>query len=240
MYVAGIACDGLEAIEMIKTLMPDIVILDVIMPNLDGIGVLEKLLTLNVQPRPLFIMLSAIGQDIFIKKAISLGAEYYIVKPFDVYMLITRIRQIHSERQKNNTSGLYFSDILQVRTDKSAVPQSIEQSITDILHETGIPTHMSGYHYIREAVVYKVSNGRGFDSVTKVIYPKVAEKFNTTSQKVERAIRKAIDSAWERNGLTHFSALFGYSPALSRGKPTNSEFIALIADKIQVSKGKRA
>ncbi len=237
-HIAGIARDGLEAIDMIKSTFPDIVILDVIMPNLDGIGVLEKLLSLNIEPRPIFIMLSAIGQDVFIRKAISLGAEYYIVKPFDINVLITRIRQVYSERKKEKSKNLYFSNSSRNTSNKVSEKNDLEQSITAALLEAGILPHMSGYHYVREAILCKIKNSKEFCYITKTLYPEVAKKFNTTPQKVERAIRKAIDAAWSRIGSDKLNSVLGNNFSFIKGKPTNAEFIAAIADRVRISSRK--
>ena len=233
--VVGTAKDGLMAIEMIKSINPDVVVLDVIMPNIDGIGVLEKLETHKMDQKPIFIMLSAIGQDMFIQKAVSLGAEYYIIKPFDVEVLVTRIRQLYEEKfhsafsNRAVTKNNEFSnaEVLDRTYD-------IEVEVTNLMHDIGIPPHMAGYQYLREAIVLTVKNSKMFSSITKSLYPAVAEKFNTTSQKVERAIRNAIESAWSRGNLDTIDSLFGYTINIGKGKPTNSEFIAMVADKLRL------
>lgn len=238
MNVLGVAKDGIQALEMIPILEPDVVVLDIIMPNLDGIGVLERLSTINLKKKPLFIILSAIGQDIFIQKAIALGAEYYIVKPFSVDILISRIRQIYSER---------FSDLIvrnnilpkaaQVQDKKNPQLFDLEVEVTNLIRDVGIPPHMLGYQYLREAIMHTVVNDRMFGSVTRILYPSVATKFKTTPQKVERSIRNAIESAWDRGNPDSIDSLFGYTINYSKGKPTNSEFIAMMADKIRVNLG---
>lgn len=236
--VLGIARDGIEAYDMIVAMKPDIVVLDIIMPNLDGIGVLERLAEVNLERRPLFIVLTAIGQDIFIQKAISLGAEYYIVKPFDINVLITRIRQVyHDEKLSAFTQTSLAS---KVTLDNSRQPDqnlNIEIEVTNMMHEIGIPPHMSGYQFIREAIMMTIDNSKLFNSITKVLYPSVAEKYGSTPQKVERAIRNAIESAWERGNPDSVDTLFGYTVNYSKGKPTNSEFIAMIADKVRINIG---
>jgi two-component system, response regulator, stage 0 sporulation protein A len=243
--VVGVARDGIEAFDMIIDLAPDIVVLDIIMPNLDGIGVLEKLSTMQLKRKPLFIILTAIGQDIFIQKAISLGAEYYIVKPFDINVLVSRIRQIYNDEK---VTAFTQSKITQrVANETSKQPNqlkelnqinhslNLEMEVTNLMHEIGIPPHMSGYQYIREAIIMTVNNSKVFSSITRVLYPTVAEKFSSTPQKVERAIRNAIESAWERGNPDTVDALFGYTVNNAKGKPTNSEFIAMIADKVRMN-----
>jgi two-component system response regulator (stage 0 sporulation protein A) len=235
MYAAGLACDGVEAVEMIRLLKPDVVILDIVMPNLDGLGVLEQFQNTQMQKRPLFIVLSAIGQDTFIKKAILLGAEYYIIKPFDVSLLVSRIRQIYSE--KNNTmyssSNMGFSYIN--NKDKYSIDQdeSVEISVTKSLQRAGISPHMSGYKYLRTAILYAIENPDTLNSVTKVLYPYISQKYNSTPQKVERAMRNAIDKAWKESSFNLSQVLSGYGHKKSK-RPSNSEFIAVIVDRIRV------
>jgi len=236
--VVGVARDGIKAVEMIKQLSPDIVILDIIMPNLDGIGVLERMQKLQLEKKPLFIILSAIGQDIFVQRAIILGAEYYIVKPFDIDILISRIRQIHKD---NSRSALLYTKMF----SKSMLPNfrqkeqeiDLELEVTNLIHDVGIPPHMTGYQYIREAILQTVNNTKLFSSITKVLYPEVAKKFSTSPQKVERAIRNAIECAWVRGNQDSIDSMFGYTVNYSKGKPTNSEFIAMMADKLRIIAG---
>jgi two-component system, response regulator, stage 0 sporulation protein A len=234
--IVGVARDGVEAYDMIIELMPDVVVLDIIMPNLDGIGVLEKLSSIELKRRPLFIVLTAIGQDIFIQKAITLGAEYYIVKPFDINVLVSRIRQIYNDEKVSSFS--HNKVLTKVSAENVKQPNqsfNLEVEVTNMMHEIGIPPHMSGYQYIREAIMMTVNNSKIFSSITRVLYPAVAEKYSSSSQKVERAIRNAIESAWERGHPDSIDTLFGYTVNNSKGKPTNSEFIAMIADKVRIN-----
>jgi two-component system response regulator (stage 0 sporulation protein A) len=225
---------------MITSLAPDVVILDVIMPNLDGIGVLEKMSEVQMGRKPLYIMLSAIGQDIFIQNAIGLGAEYYIVKPFDIEVLISRIRQMYNERY----TTLFSRSSTPPRLTPSIAREpdqnhDLEVEVTDLMRDIGVPPHMAGYQYIREAVIQTVRNSKLFGSVTKVLYPAVANKFNTTPERVERAIRNAIESTWAKGNPDSIDALFGYTVNYNRGKPTNSEFIAMMADQVRVNMGRK-
>lgn len=232
LHVVGVARDGVEAIEMIKMLTPDVVILDIIMPNLDGLGVLEKFHSLKYKNKPQFIILSAISQDIFIRKAISLGAEYYIIKPFDASVLITRIRQIF--REKYSSCILNNKNILPSKYIGDSIGENnVEAVITDLLHKSGISPHMSGYKYLKEAVMYTTEHPEVMNSVTKILYPYIANKFDSTPQKVERAMRSAIARAWKKVDSNTISSLFGRRINLKK-KPSNSEFIALLADKIRV------
>jgi len=236
--VLGIANDGINAIEMIKSMMPDLVILDVIMPNLDGIGVLEKISEMGLKPRPLFIMLSAIGQDVFVHKAVSLGAEYYIIKPFSVDILAARIKQIYSEKHLSPFSDSKVAYKTSLKGNQRPKTQkSIESGVTDLMRAIGIPPHMLGYHYIREAVIQTINNKDFFISVTKVLYPGVAKKFKTSPQRVERAIRNAIESACLKLGPDHIASLLDFKSKNDKDKPTNSEFILLMADRVKSELG---
>jgi len=227
MHTAEVASDGLEAVELIDLLTPDVVILDMIMPNLDGIGVLERIANRREKPKPLFLVLSGIGLDTFIQKTIALGAEYYIIKPFDVDVLISRIRQVYNEK----SSALFSWPVLtkpQLPEKPRQVNNSLEIETTNLLRSIGIPPHLSGYHYIREAVIQAIRNPRCSISITRVLYPSIAEKFGTSSQKVERSIRNAIDNAWGRGTLQTIL------PPGTGEKPANLEFIAILADRIRI------
>ena len=240
--VLGTAADGFEAVKLIKELDPDIVLLDIVMPNLDGIGVLEKIQELGLKKKPLFVMLTAIGQDIFIQKAITLGAEYYLVKPFSVDILVSRVRQIYNEKNMSAFSDSNtINRIAAVRTvndEAGTLPEprtdrQLEAEVTNLIHLIGIPPHIAGYQFIREAIIQSVANTEIFSSITKVLYPSVARKFKTTPQRVERAIRNAIESAWSKKTPEELEALFGNRNKGLKGKPTNSEFINMAANKIK-------
>ncbi len=234
--VVGVAGDGLQAVDMILSLKPDIVILDIIMPNLDGIGVLEKIAELKLDKKPLFLMLSAIGQDVFIQKAMALGAQYYILKPFNINVLLSRIRQMYDERLKD--SIIKSSTAVNPAYQNQALlrpSHELEVEVTNLMRDVGIPAHMVGYQYIREAIIQAVCMETTVVSITKVLYPKVARKFETTPKKVERAIRNAIENAWTRGNPDSIDALFGYRAGFNREKPTNSEFLALMVDRMKLS-----
>lgn len=236
--VAGVARDGIEALDMIESLSPDIVVLDVIMPNLDGIGVLEKIAAKALKDKPQFLMLSAIGQDVFVQKAISLGAEYYVVKPFDADVLLSRIREIYREKNLSAFSNNKASvKPLPQNNGNTKTSNSVEIEVTNLMRDIGIPPHMAGYQYIREAIIQTLGEQKIFGSITKSLYPAVAAKFNTSAQKVERGIRNAIESAWARGNPDSIDSLFGFTISYTRGKPTNSEFIAMMADRIRISMG---
>ena len=236
-HVPGVARDGLEAIDMIKSLNPDVVILDIVMPSLDGIGVLERVSKLQLVKRPVFVVLSAVGQDMFTQKAMALGAEYYMVKPCDIEVLLTRVREIYNEKcyLQNRFSKLELSSSRLLKPYKPVQPShNLELEVTNLMHAVGIPPHMIGYQYLREAIMQSSNSTRAFTSVTKVLYPEVAKRFESTPQKVERAIRNAIESAWIRGRNGHNPAIFGGLINFSKDKPTNSEFIAMMSDRLKV------
>lgn len=233
--VVDVARDGIQAVEMIMTLAPDVVVLDIIMPNLDGIGVLEKIAVKQLIKKPLFIILSAIGQDVFVQQAIKLGVEYYIVKPFDTDVLISRIRQVYRERYASSFSpNSNLTNNQQVPAESMKTGINLEVEVVNLMMAVGVPPHMTGYQYIKEAIIFEVKEYKTLNSYTKILYPAVAKKFNTTPQRVERAIRNAIESTWTRGNQDSISELFGYTVNLSKSKPASSEFIAMMSERIRV------
>jgi two-component system response regulator (stage 0 sporulation protein A) len=190
---------------------------------LDGLGVLEKINEMENKPK--VIMLTAFGQENITRKAVELGASYYILKPFNMDVLVERIRLLGN----GAVPAPSVSSLSRV-TKKS----SLEADVTGIIHEIGIPAHIKGYHYLREAIMMVVEDVDLLGSVTKILYPRIAEKFDTTSSRVERAIRHAIEVAWSRNNIDTIKKFFGYTVNTERGKPTNSEFIALVADRLRL------
>ena len=229
--VVGIARDGLEAVEKIIGMKPDLAILDIIMPHLDGLGVLEKINSEHVEKRPQFIVLSAVGQDKITQRAIALGAEYYVIKPFDLDILLNRIRQL---KETNTFQVIRPETHNNSTTKKYSTKSGLESSITAIMHELGVPAHIKGYHYLRYSIMMVVNNLELINSVTKELYPAIAVQFNTTPSRVERAIRHSIEVAWSRGQIDAIDSLFGYTINNNKGKPTNSEFIAMIADKLRL------
>jgi len=231
--IVGVAREGNEACDMIAEKQPDIAILDIIMPHLDGLGVLEKINTMSLKKRPLFIVLSAVGQDKITQRALALGAEYYIVKPFDMEMLVSRIRQLKGINHNVIMRQDYprESKLQQYRP----VKHDIEVEVTNIMHEIGVPAHIKGYQYLRDAIMMVVKDLDVINSITKQLYPTIAREYNTTPSRVERAIRHAIEVAWSRGQIDAIDALFGYTVNVGKGKPTNSEFIAMVADKLRLA-----
>lgn len=235
MEIVGMAKDGIEAVEKINELEPDVAILDVIMPHLDGIGVLERVNNSRLNKRPICIMLSAVGQDKITQKAIALGAEYYVVKPFDIELLIKRIREIKNFRPSSNRSfTIREQPKPYIRVPEKEGSDQLEVLVTNIIHEVGVPAHIKGYQYLREAIMMVVNDIDVINQITKSLYPQIAHKFSTTPSRVERAIRHAIEVAWGRGEPSVMENIFGYTVSASKGKPTNSEFIAMIADKLRI------
>ncbi len=225
--VVGKAKTGEGICQIIRKEQPDVVLLDLIMPKMDGLTVMEKINNdASVKKRPNFIVLTAVGQENITEDAFKRGANYYIMKPFDNDVLLNRIKSV---------SRLYRSQMKKTEEEGSIVAESgLENRVTNMLHEIGIPAHIKGYHYLRDAIMMAVEDMDVLNAITKVLYPTVAKKYKTTSSRVERAIRHAIEVAWSRGKLDTIDELFGYTVSNGKGKPTNSEFIALIADTIQL------
>ena len=229
--IVGEAHNGLEAMELIQTQAPDLIILDLVMPNLDGLGVLERINARTAMMRPKIIMLTAFGQESLTHQAMTLGVDYFILKPFDLDILGKRIRTLTQDlpssapTQYSNTSPV-------VTTVGSGL--NLVSEVTNVMHKIGIPAHVKGYQYIREAILMVVEDVSLLGAVTKELYPGIAKKYDTASSRVERGIRHAIELAWERGHTDTLKQIFGYSMNVDRQKPTNSEFIAILADKFRV------
>ncbi|WP_338451682.1 sporulation transcription factor Spo0A [Niallia oryzisoli] len=230
MEVAGVAHNGQDCLDMLENITPDVLVLDIIMPHLDGLAVLGKLREMDKQPTPNVIMLTAFGQEDVTKKAVELGASYFILKPFDMEHLASHIRQVSGK----STSVLRKPATGGYRTQTEAKPKNLDASITSIIHEIGVPAHIKGYMYLREAISMVYNDIELLGSITKVLYPDIAKKYNTTASRVERAIRHAIEVAWSRGNIESISSLFGYTVSMTKAKPTNSEFIAMVADKLRL------
>lgn len=230
--VVGKAKNGEEAYEIIKNKQPDVMLLDIIMPKMDGLTVMDKVnKDKNLTKRPAFVVMSAIGQETITDDAFSRGACYYIMKPFDNEMVINRIKHIRS------TMGRKMHDTRRVNAYENKneyIERNLEADVTNIIHEVGIPAHIKGYQYLRDAIIMCVNDMEMLNSITKILYPTIAKRHDTTSSRVERAIRHAIEVAWSRGKIDTIDELFGYTINEGKGKPTNSEFIALISDKIRL------
>lgn len=221
-YLCGTAYNGLETLEMIEQFSPEILILDIIMPHLDGIGVLERLQGMNISLKPKVIVLTALGQESMTQRAVELGVDYYVIKPFDLDVLGNRIRQLAK-------TNIHSTPLAPFKGKK------LDVEVTNIIHQMGVPAHIKGYQYLRDAILLVIEDVNLLGAITKELYPMIAEKYNTTPSRVERAIRHAIELAWDRGNVEMMNKFFGYTINVERGKPTNSEFIAMVADKLRIT-----
>jgi len=220
--LVGVAYNGEQILSIIEEKQPDVVVLDIIMPHLDGIGVLERI-NASSGKRPKIIMLTAFGQENITQRVVELGADYYVLKPFNMEVLVNRIRQLATS----------------VSSQRPVVAQAIKArpldvEVTNIIREIGIPAHIKGYQYLRDAIMMIIGEVELLGAVTKELYPMIAEKYSTTPSRVERAIRHAIEVAWSRGNMEMINKIFGYTVKSEKGKPTNSEFMAMIADKLRM------
>ena len=218
--VSGTAGDGEQAIRMITARQPDILVLDLMLAKQDGISVLRAISGLEHPPKVLAT--SVFMTEYISSAAANLGVQYLMLKPCDMEALVDRLEEIRGG-ESLRTEQLR-------RSDKAG----IEAMVTNIIHEIGVPAHIKGYQYLREAIIIAVNDMDVINAITKVLYPQVAKTFQTTPSRVERAIRHAIEVAWDRGDLDTLQRFFGYTVSNTKGKPTNSEFIALIADKLQL------
>lgn len=226
--LVGRANNGEDMYQIIKEKQPDVVLLDLIMPKMDGLTVMDVVnqdTTLNKIPN--FIVITAIGQENITEDAFRRGALYYMLKPFNNESVIKRIKGVQAEAVPVNRSHSYG-------IGQESYEDQLEKYVTNMLHEIGIPAHIKGYHYLRDSIMMAIDDMDVLNAITKVLYPSVAKKNQTTSSRVERAIRHAIEVAWSRGKLETIDELFGYTISHGKGKPTNSEFIALIADTIRL------
>jgi len=218
--LVGVAYNGKQILTIIEEKSPDVVILDIIMPHIDGVGVLESLYGLRGK-RPKFIMLTAFGQESIAQRVVELGADYYILKPFNMEVLAKRIRQLTTNITMHRPVVAQAINI-----------QSADVEVTNIIREMGMPAHIKGYQYLREAIMMIIVEIELLGAVTKILYPRIADKYSTTPSRVERAITHAIEVAWNRGNADAINRLFGY--ITKTRKPTNSQFMAIIADKLRL------
>ncbi|MBE7022763.1 MAG: sporulation transcription factor Spo0A [Ruminococcaceae bacterium] len=239
----GIAHDGLDGLELIQNQLPDVVILDVVMPRMDGLELLEQLQKTELLKKPAYIVISAISHDNITRKALQLGAQYYLVKPLqNSDVLLKRIRQVVQNTAAVRESGVFSSmqesfslvDSHGLKNTESLSTDNLEAIITGVIHEIGVPAHIKGYNYLREAISLCIQDKEFINSITKLLYPTVARNYQTTSSRVERAIRHAIEVAWSRGREEILNSIFGYTIDTNKGKPTNGEFIAMISDSIRL------
>ncbi|MCI8592806.1 MAG: sporulation transcription factor Spo0A [Lachnospiraceae bacterium] len=230
--LVGQADNGKDIYDIIKEKEPDVVLLDIIMPKEDGLTVMERInRDDSMKKHPVFIVVSAVSQERITEDAFNLGAYYYILKPFDNDMVLRRIKNL-----KHGVRGSVPK--LAAKSSSEHVMQllerNLEMDVTNVIHEIGVPAHIKGYQYLRDAIIMSVNDMEMLNSITKILYPTIAKKHQTTPSRVERAIRHAIEVAWSRGKLDAIDEMFGYTVNSGKGKPTNSEFIALIADKIRL------
>ena len=223
--LVGKAHNGEEICNIIREKEPDVVVLDVIMPKMDGLTVMEQCShDQTVRKQPAFIVISAVGQE-------RITEDAFHLKPFDNQVLLNRIKHIRKSSIKR------FREPVRQAVHEDPAPygkHNLEADVTNIIHEIGVPAHIKGYQYLRDAIILSVNDMAMLNSITNVLYPTIAKKHQTTPSRVERAIRHAIEVAWSRGKMDTIDALFGYTVSTGKGKPTNSEFIALIADKIRL------
>ncbi len=218
MYVMTRPKDGTALLETIKSDAPDVVVMDAILPHMDAIELMKKVQASGGK-RPQFIVTSAYDNPFIEKQVMQGGAAYFMLKPFEISALGERITSL----TQGGMTGR-----------KAPGTENMEIVVTDVIHQLGVPAHIKGYHYLREAILSSIEDPELLESVTKLLYPTVAKRFDTTSSRVERAIRHAIEIAWDRGNLDTLNAFFGYTVNTCKGKPTNSEFIALITDKLRL------
>ena len=233
--LVGKAYNGEEILTIINEAEPDVVILDIIMPKVDGLTVMEKVRAeMSDRKRPSFIVISAIGQDRITEDAFALGADYYMLKPFDHRMLLHRVKNLRKKGERHYLPD-YMRTAVTLRDAGNAYEgEDLETKITNIIHDLGVPAHIKGYQYLRDAIMLAANDTDMLNSITKYLYPAIARKYETTPTRVERAIRHAIELSTVRGKAETIHKFFGYSLAPGSGKPTNSEFIALIADKVRL------
>lgn len=229
--IVGHAEDGVVAIEMIRETSPDVVFLDLIMPKMDGLVVLEKVSKglPGIESRPDFIVVTAVTQENVMQTAFQYGASYYVLKPFEKETILAKIQQV-----KPDNKALLVNSREQYAKRDDRPEYNLEMDVTNIIHEIGVPAHIKGYQYLRDGIMMVVNNIEVINQITKQLYPDLAKKYKTTPSRVERAIRHAIEVAWNRGQIETVENIFGYTVNSNKGKPTNSEFIAMIADKLRL------
>lgn len=219
--------DGLKLLEKIELVHPDVVIADLFMPRLDGIGVMKAMQAKMSGNKPLFVIISNFTSPTLEREVMLSGASYFAITPFNAADLCERIIQLCS------MSGLIPKNTVKPQSTAVSEP-SLEIQVTEILHQIGVPAHIKGYHYLRDSIIMAIETPDIINAVTKRLYPSVAKRYETTASRVERAIRHAIEVAWDRGDVDILNSYFGYTIHNTRGKPTNSEFIAMISDRLRL------
>ena len=224
--VIGTAANGMEALEQLDKNMPDVMLLDMIMPRVDGFEMLDRMHRREDGAKPEVIALTALCREDFISRAMEMGASYYMVKPFDFELLYRRVVEVASQRRGEPAPSAALA---------AGPGKSLEERTATLFLTVGIPAHIKGYQYLRTAILMTIEDSDVINSVTKILYPSVAKQYSTTSSRVERAIRHAIEVAWDRGDVDILNSYFGFTIQNNRGKPTNSEFKAMIADNLRLS-----
>ena len=223
--VTGIPKDGMNVLRFVETRTPDIVLMDAFMLHLDAIAVMKRIKAMKLKSEPIVCVLSGVDNSDFEQQLLDSGICYYFLKPVEPDLIAERIHQLAQWKVKGENGSVARS---------SHRSEDIELTVSEIMHQIGVPAHIKGYHYLREAIILSVNDTSMLESVTKLLYPTVAKNFDTTASRVERAIRHAIEVAWDRGDVDVLSSYFGYTIQNTRGKPTNSEFIAMISDKLRL------
>lgn len=218
--------DGKVVCNMIREHTPDVVLMEAFMPNKDAVVVMKEIAADGVQPLPLFMTVSSFGTSTLERELTAAGASYFFLKPVEIDIMVERIMDIAESRKKGQWNNFT------TRRDNSR--PDLKVLVTDIIHQIGVPAHIKGYHYLRDSIILAIEQPEIINSVTKQLYPEVAMQHHTTSSRVERAIRHAIEVAWDRGDVDVLNSYFGYTIHNGRGKPTNSEFIAMISDKLNL------
>lgn len=226
MKIAAEASNGLEALEALSKTPVDVIILDMIMPQMDGYSFLEEMNRQQLQNPPQVIVVSALGRDDFIMRAVEAGARFYMIKPIDMNVLTGRIREVCGQAPENASAAS--------RISLPGRAPSVDEKLASLFLTIGIPAHIKGYSFLREAVKMVIENPDVINRITKELYPGIGKRFNTSASKVERAIRHAIEVAWSRGRIDTLNKAFGCRVATKEDKPTNGEFIAMIADKMML------
>lgn len=219
------AKDGRKVLEYVERHKPDAILSEIFMPGLDAVGVMNNIFAPDKTYGPLYFVMSGFSSSRLEAEALNAGAAYFFIKPFDFTILADRVLQMTGQSRRN--------DVI-VRNNTPITDSDLEVMITDIMHQIGVPAHIKGYHYLRDAIIFSIKNPEMINAITKLLYPGIAKKHSTTSSRVERAIRHAIEVAWDRGNIDVLNSYFGYTIHTNRGKPTNSEFIAMISDKLRL------
>ena len=243
--VVGATGNPRKALELITSERPDVVLFDIVLSPIDGIMFLKEAAALSLDKRPRFIALSSIMSEAIVKEAMQSGADYFMIKPCEFQVLRDRIEMLSGnytpdpvEDYQLSSVGTYWRDVQRNRNyvsyeSEESVPD-IETQVTELILQIGIPAHIKGYHFVRSAIIMAIESPDTINAITKIVYPTIAKEYQTSSSRVERAIRHAIEVAWDRGDVDTLNGIFGYSINSSKGKPTNSEFIAMLSDKLRL------